>query len=224
MARPAAIPSSRPLGRKFRTIASPKDGPGPNDRTLFNHEAPWARAGWRTARTPETIPRITRAVPMMISATPNAVCCVRTEATGSAWAPRAATDTTRVSPATQPIRNAAPEMFRFGESRIKIVAVIGTELNATATAIGSSCPSADSTDQLLVRVSRHDGVIVAAARRSPRPVSAGVNRPDEQHDVLAVDEPPARGSCARGPAPLGSGRRRIVGSGRWRTKKSDAVE
>ena len=65
-----------------------------------------------------------------------------------------ATDTTMVRPATQPIRKAAPEMFRFGDSRIKIVAVIGTELKATATAIGNTCPSADSTDQLLARCHR----------------------------------------------------------------------
>ena len=42
----------------------------------------------------------------------------------------------------QPTRNGSAARFLFGDSKIKIITVIGTELRATATAIGSSAPSA----------------------------------------------------------------------------------
>ena len=46
------------------------------------------------------------------------------------------------SPMTHPIRNGRDERERFGESRMKIVAMIGTELRATATANGRMWPIA----------------------------------------------------------------------------------
>ena len=40
-------------------------------------------------------------------------------------------------PSTQPNRNGTADELRFGDSKMKIVAVIGTVLSAAATAIGS---------------------------------------------------------------------------------------
>jgi hypothetical protein len=50
--------------------------------------------------------------------------------------------TTAITPVTQPRRKGSAARLRLGDSKIKMVTVIGTELNATATAIGSSPPSA----------------------------------------------------------------------------------
>ena len=41
-----------------------------------------------------------------------------------------------------PVRKGSAARFRFGDNKIKIVTVMGTVLSATATAIGSSPPSA----------------------------------------------------------------------------------
>jgi hypothetical protein len=49
---------------------------------------------------------------------------------------------TATTPVTQPTRKGTAARVRLGESKIKIVTVIGTELIATATAIGSNPPSA----------------------------------------------------------------------------------
>jgi hypothetical protein len=45
------------------------------------------------------------------------------------------------TPITQPTRKGSAARPRFGDSKIKIVTVKGTELSATAKAIGSSAPS-----------------------------------------------------------------------------------
>jgi DNA-binding IclR family transcriptional regulator len=42
------------------------------------------------------------------------------------------------------MRNGIAEWFRCGESKMRMVAMIGTELTASATAMGRSSPSADS--------------------------------------------------------------------------------
>ena len=59
-----------------------------------------------------------------------------------AWASSVLSATTTKSPMTQPIRNGSAERDRFGDSRMKIVAMIGTELSATATANGRMWPIA----------------------------------------------------------------------------------
>ena len=71
-------------------------------------------------------------------------CGARNELMGRALAPAAATMTTPAMPTTHPIRNGSAEWFRFGESRMRMVAMMETELTATATAMGRSSPSADS--------------------------------------------------------------------------------
>jgi DNA-binding IclR family transcriptional regulator len=45
------------------------------------------------------------------------------------------------SPSTQPTRNISDERLLFGDKRIRIVAMMGTELRATATATGRVWPS-----------------------------------------------------------------------------------
>lgn len=60
-------------------------------------------------------------------------------------------------PNTQPMRKGIAVVFRFGDSRIRIVAVIGTELIAIARASGSRYPNAWSMAlPLLTKASRRD--------------------------------------------------------------------
>ena len=61
---------------------------------------------------------------------------------GRAEAPSALRMITAATPITHPTRKGSAARFRLGESKIKMVTVMGTELSATATAIGSSPPSA----------------------------------------------------------------------------------
>ena len=54
----------------------------------------------------------------------------------ASWASTVKATTVTVSPRTNPMRNISDERRLFGDSRIRIVAMIGIELSATATAMG----------------------------------------------------------------------------------------
>ena len=84
------------------------------------------------------MPTAISARPMRISTTPTQVSSRRGRVWGADWARRVARVRTVVAPITHPARNGIAASSRWSESRIRIVAMIGTVLTAAAIASGSS--------------------------------------------------------------------------------------
>ena len=75
---------------------------------------------------------------------PAVVSACRGRGWGIEFAAIVPTDTTMMAPSTDPTRNGTADLFRWSDNRMRIVAMIGTELNAAATPMGSSDPNACS--------------------------------------------------------------------------------
>ena len=80
----------------------------------------------------------------MISRTPAVVSDCRGRGWGIELAAITHADTTMTAPSTQPTRNGRADWLRLSDSRMRIVAMTGTELKAAATPMGSSAPKACS--------------------------------------------------------------------------------
>jgi hypothetical protein len=138
---PPAMPRSRPFGRKLSTTAIAKEESEPKESTAASQRGRPVLLG-RERRRRYMAANISKAVPITISRTAIAVSRPLRSGWESAVVASALSMITAATPITVPIRKGSAARLRLGESKIKIVTVRGTELNARATAIGSSAPSA----------------------------------------------------------------------------------
>src|SRR5215203_6185246 len=139
--RPAVTPSTRPFGRKLSATATANDDSGPNESTDRSQLGTPAVCDLERHRNEIAAPQI-RTVPMTIFRTAASVSCTRRRASGSALAPSVLRNITSAIPITHPSRNGNADAFRLGENKIMVMTMIGTELTARATAIGSKGPTA----------------------------------------------------------------------------------
>ena len=132
------------MGRAFSAKAMPNALHGPSLSTDPSHFG-IASDGCRRARRHSMIASTTSVRPTRISMVAITVSGRRSErGDGIACAPSVKRETMTAMPSTQPIRNGSAVLAPFGESRMTTVAMIGTELIATASAIGRMCPIASS--------------------------------------------------------------------------------
>ena len=101
-----------------------------------------ASVAGRLANPPRrwTMPSTMSAAPTIISSTAVVVSGPLRDGSGRAEAPTTLRMITAATPITHPMRKGSAALFRLGDSKIKMVTVMGTVLSATATAIGSSPP------------------------------------------------------------------------------------
>jgi hypothetical protein len=114
----------------------PSDDHGPNVLTFFSQLAPVGLVWWRDLTQDHAATPII-ATPSKIWRAAITVSGRRGEReVGTPWARSVNRNSTTKMPTAQPTRNGSAARERLGESRMKMLAMTGTELRAAASAIG----------------------------------------------------------------------------------------